>query len=780
MPFYDPYTGQEVETEEERLRREQEELRRKQLADTAIQTQEVKTYGDGTQEVVTKQEIPPEMQPMQPISPVGVEPMATQAPQPTQPPQPKFNFDRNAYNASIAQQESGNRADIGYHDRTKSTAFGQFGITAPAYADARRVDPSLPEDITKATLEQQTRAQNILTDNNARFLQSKGIEATPGVLAAAHFTGANGLHKFLTQKDEQGRPYISPQAQAANGGYDKARAIIEGRLGGQAVPSSGAAQQPTAMPGPGVAVATGQGVQGTMTTPEVAPQAPISPYSLATGQAQQGLRVPGMAVGQPQVQQTKTGIDRYQEAQDDPIALMQLRSDTTQPEFIRQRAGNRVAEMITNENNRKAAEAALPTLGQNELAKIATKRSEGNSIGDWMQYLLFKHVGLNDLANQKGEQLGIGHQWTRSMITDESGNSIPVEIQTSASGKLLGGNMLDGTPLTKAQLNMTAGALGKGASLSAEVYVDTKTGKRYRSGYDSAGNAAYVSVAGGGKFTGNERDLVPQSIGTAAAKAEATNAVELRYTGPKAYTKAGADFAGEFNAKNGTNIGYATQTPGAPLVDLNTGKTIVPDSNGNITATKTGGGTVTQAGAPAQAAPAAANVPLDKLPKAPTMEPGESPAAFAARTKAWSDTYGKQYEAREKNVKAAKDLLPVVNEMRTLIDKSTSAGFGAIVDSVGNFVGYSTPGATAIAAIAPLANKVLMAVERFEGPQSDLDVKSYKEAAGKLNDPTIPAAQKQAAFSTIVEIMKRNAPDLNWDSVAGNQGGIKIIKREKI
>ena len=89
------------------------------------------------------------------------------------------------------------------------------------------------------------------------------------------------------------------------------------------------------------------------------------------------------------------------------------------------------------------------------------------------------------------------------------------------------------------------------------------------------------------------------------------------------------------------------------------------------------------------------------------------------------------------------------------------------VDSVGNFFGYSTDGAKAIAAIAPLASKVLMSVERFEGPQSNKDVDAYKEAAGKLSDPKVPPDQKQAAFNTLIEIMKRNAPTLDWDSVAG-------------
>ena len=788
----------EYESEEERRKRLAEEA--KKADNTVAAEQKVVTYQNGSQTVETKQELPPGARPISPEAP-------TPEPQPAAQQKPQFNFDRNAYNASIAQQESGNRTDIGFHDKTKSTAFGLFGITSPAYADARRRDPSLPEDITKATPEQQTAAQNIITDNNARYLQQKGVEPTPGVLAAAHFTGAGGLHKYLTQKDEQGRPYISPQAQAANGGYDKAAAIINARLNGQAMPASGAIQRPPqAFPQEGVAVATGQGVQGTPTvmgpvSPEQVQQqaqnemqamqqyaqpaqpAPISPYSLDTGATSMGIRAPGIAAGQPAAQPTTTYQSLFQDNQNDVNRLTQLIDNADTPDYLKRRAADRRYELVNNAYMEEKAKAKIPNLTSNEVAKAITTTPK-DAEGSWLKFLLLGFISPQ-LAGIEAVKLGLGPtKWETATITDANGNEVNVEVQTRADGKLLSGNIAGtGEKLSAEQLQkaVRGGALGKGATVSAEVYVDQNTGKRYRSGTDSSGRSAYVSVAGGAPFKGNEKDLVPQSIGTAAAKAEATNAVELRYTGPKAYTKAGAEFAGKFNRENNTNIGYATETPGAPLVDLNTGKEIIPDSKGNITATKTGGGTVTQAapaGAPATAAPqAASNLPLDKLPAAPTMAPGESPAAFSARTKAWAETYGKQYESKEKNVKAAKDLLPFIGQMRDLIDKSTSSGIGSIFDSVGNFVGYSTSGANAIAAITPLSSKVLMGVERFEGPQSELDVKTYKEAAGRLSDPTIPAAQKQAAFNTIIDIMKRNAPDLDWNSVSIGQPAVSESRR---
>lgn len=777
MPFYDPYTGQEVETEEERQRREQEELRRKELADTAVQTQEIKTYGDGTVERIIKQEIAPEMQPAKPIAPVA--PVGTQ---PLTQPQPRAMTVSPEQAAYTRQQESGGRANIGYHfpanaqGQRQSTAFGPYGITAPAYKDIVRQDPSLNKPITEWTQEDHDRGYNTLVGRNQARLTQLGVEPTNGALQLSHLLGPDGAARFMKTGE------VSAAAAAANGGMERLKQIAQGRFAGAPSASSGAAQQTQPM---GFQGQTNE--FGGMEEPRQAqPVSPESMYSLATGQGQPGIRSPGIPAGQPTQAPTTQYQNQFQSIQDNVKSLNDFIENADTPEYLKRRAVDRRYELVNNSYQESKAKEAMANLGPNDMAKVLTKKSEGNSVGDWLQYLLFKHVGLTDLANQKGEQLGIGQKWTTSTITDENGKENTVELLTSANGRILQGNIAGtGEALTPVQLQQAVrgGALGKGTSLSAEVYIDPNTGRRYRSGYDSSGKTALIDIQGGPSFKGDPKGLVLQSIGAAAARAEAVNAVELRYTGPKAYTRAGADFAGKFNAENGTNIGYATETPGAPLIDKNTGKEVVPDKNGNITATKVGGGTVTQAGAPATApAPAAAsNVPLDKLPKAPVMNPGESPSAFAARTKAWAETYGKQYESREKNVKAAKDLLPYVADMKKLIDQSTSSGFGAILDSAGNFVGYSTAGANAISAIAPLANKVLMGVERFEGPQSDQDVKSYKEAAGRLADPKIPAAQKQAAFNTIVEIMKRNAPDLNWDSVSGQQGNsIKIIKREKI
>lgn len=728
----------EYESEEERRAREAQEL-----ADHAVQTQEIKTYGDGTVEKTTKESLPPELQRAQAAYQQTVAPVAPVSPE------------QMAY---TRQQESGGRRDIGYHfqpnaqGQRQSSAFGPYGITEAAYRDIAKQDPSLAKPITEWTQEEHDRGYTTLVGRNQKRLTQLGVEPTGGALQLSHLLGPDGAARFL--KTGQ----VSEQAAAANGGAERLKQIASGRFAGGASASSGAAQAQTA-PQP-------QQQMGPISPEQVDQQAQILTQQLQQLAESQKQTPPpnsfdefGTPVFSPQQANLDMHLNNYQSIQESPDQLLNLSKDPTLPEWLKDRSRNRAADLIIEQRQDARAQKEVEDLDENKIARLLRERK---GEGSRLKGMLYAAFGLTDLANEEKYKLGIGSDKADTI------NGEPVVIKVAANGKAIDGiSAVTGKELSAKEIAMynanLGGALGKGASVSAEVYVDQKTGKRYRSGVDSSGKGAYVSVAGGPPFKGNEKDLVPQSIGTAAAKAEATNAVDLRYTGPKAYTKAGADFAGKFNAENGTNIGYASESPGAPLIDKNTGQVVVPDASGRITATRGSGGTATAA------APAAAPA-QSKLPAPPTMNPGESPAAFAERTKAWSKTYEKQFESQERNVKAAKDLLPYVNEMKALIDKGTASGIGAIVDNAGNFFGYSTAGAEAIAAIAPLANKVLMGVERFEGPQSDQDVKSYKEAAGRLADPKVPAAQKQAAFNTIVEIMRRNAPDLNWDGVGKSSG----------
>jgi hypothetical protein len=89
-----------------------------------------------------------------------------------------------------------------------------------------------------------------------------------------------------------------------------------------------------------------------------------------------------------------------------------------------------------------------------------------------------------------------------------------------------------------------------------------------------------------------------------------------------------------------------------------------------------------------------------------------------------------------------------------LLEKSTASGAGKVLDAAGNFVGYATEGSIAAASLAPIADMALKMVPRFEGPQSDKDTASYKEAAGQLANSALPVATRKAAAKTIIRIME--------------------------
>ena len=89
-----------------------------------------------------------------------------------------------------------------------------------------------------------------------------------------------------------------------------------------------------------------------------------------------------------------------------------------------------------------------------------------------------------------------------------------------------------------------------------------------------------------------------------------------------------------------------------------------------------------------------------------------------------------------------------------ILEKSTASGAGKLRDAAGNFIGYATEGSINAASLKPIADLGLKMVPRFEGPQSDKDTASYKEAAGQLANENLPVATRRAAAETVVRLMK--------------------------
>ena len=123
----------------------------------------------------------------------------------------------------------------------------------------------------------------------------------------------------------------------------------------------------------------------------------------------------------------------------------------------------------------------------------------------------------------------------------------------------------------------------------------------------------------------------------------------------------------------------------------------------------------------------------------------------------------------------SKDLTLLTKELESitkdggLIDQSTGSGAGRLRDVAAGFVGQSTTGSEAIARLKPIADMALKMVPRFEGPQSDKDTLSYREAAGQLADPSIPNATRKAAGRELMRLMKERKGQFVTESMA-NEG----------
>jgi hypothetical protein len=115
-------------------------------------------------------------------------------------------------------------------------------------------------------------------------------------------------------------------------------------------------------------------------------------------------------------------------------------------------------------------------------------------------------------------------------------------------------------------------------------------------------------------------------------------------------------------------------------------------------------------------------------------------------------------EQAEKNL--ARDIERTTKELTDitkdggLIDQSTGSYAGKAIDIGARVIGQAMPGDIAAGKLAPIADMVLKMVPRFEGPQSDKDTRSYKEAAGQLADTTLPREIRKEAGKTILRLMK--------------------------
>lgn len=82
----------------------------------------------------------------------------------------------------------------------------------------------------------------------------------------------------------------------------------------------------------------------------------------------------------------------------------------------------------------------------------------------------------------------------------------------------------------------------------------------------------------------------------------------------------------------------------------------------------------------------------------------------------------------------------------------TGSGLGSIYDAAAGFVGVTPAGAAEADSLKTVAARLVSRIPRFEGPQSDKDVKLYQQAAGDAGNEKLPRGRRLAAIKTMSSI----------------------------
>ena len=567
------------------------------------------------------------------------------------------------------------------------------------------------------------------------------------------------------QPQPQAMPEAAPQSQLPPGVK-----MVNGKLQLAAQEPQAPVSAETPMPNIGTPPTPGPGVQvaGPAQMPPAAAPAPAPAAKPAFG-------------------------DMWTQAADDPAKFLAMRNDTSLTPEQRKLAGREAARLSYMEGDRGEQEAAVKEKMQaavasgnfNELAKMMKTKNEE---GSWGRRILYGMLGMEAAVKDEEAKLGIGSKWNSTTVTDDKGNTRNVLVKTRADGLPVEGyDATTGAKLdAKALANVPTGT--NKLNIVGGTYVNDKTGEVGRVVTDEKTGVSYVQTDQGRKSMAGFR---PQaSAGTLADQLAAQQqkaGVGLQYAAPTAAATAGGRIAGETAATYGTPIQQPQQLPVGGAAGVPAPAPVAAPGGAPAAAP---GGPVSPAQLAQQQATATAPARPGAVPAAATRPgtvgaPGAAPAGGAGMTPAQlqqrqelSTAAGKAnietgaIVEREKLKPGAKaegeqtatdvknqgfadrtyDLMKPINEA---IVKSTGSTIGAGVDTVAAAIGKSTEGSKAISRLNVLSYGILSNIPRFEGPQSDIDVQMYKQAAGDFANRKLPVEDRLAALDALRSILQR-------------------------
>ena len=631
----------------------------------------------------------------------------------------------------------------------------------------------------------------------------------------------------------QAQPTAVPQQLPAQGAIDP----------NAPMPNIGQVPQP----GPGVQVAGGppgagvaEAAQAAQAQQPVRPVAP--PPTTVTGAPQVGAPAPAPSLAQAGAQAAAAPAPVAQPPAE-PAWLAAANAAGTDfgklvdvaAKFPEARASIQAKLEGVVENSRKANEAqkiveaaqagdpkAMNKLEQ-ALRPTRGKEKEEVTTGDYLKAYMYARLGLNDLAADVQAKIS-GKDTKFGQV--QLGNTT-WSVETSAkTGEIIRAKDDEGNVATANTINKLAAA---GQKYGAQAFGFTggistvpSTGEPLQARQNSiTGDAEYVHMTGPKKgqiYAGSEIP-VQQRVSTQAmvdynkklidfnTNPNIAGATELMKfavandTGDgKEIAKAKADIANKLGIGGLTQALGGTQQGGGATNTTQQGGT--QQGGTQQGGTQQGGGSTTPQGRTQQGGTQSLSyTPSEK-------KPNESQTAYKARLEKEQAAFNAEIQRRKemqlalekpaaaalgadaattvKNQAFADRTYDLFKPINDAILKSTGSSIGAGVDTVAAAIGKSTEGSKAISRLNVLSYGILSNIPRFEGPQSDIDVQMYKQAAGDFANRKLPVEDRLAALDALRTILQRydKAGKNDWTFAGTGQaatgGGMRIVGREKV
>lgn len=132
-------------------------------------------------------------------------------------------------------------------------------------------------------------------------------------------------------------------------------------------------------------------------------------------------------------------------------------------------------------------------------------------------------------------------------------------------------------------------------------------------------------------------------------------------------------------------------------------------------------------------------------------------AAAKARAEAAAKAQAEVDAKAATRTRDADQTLALLDEAERILPQATGSRAGSVRDSLAGMAGIATEGAKASDSLKIIAAELVAKVPRFEGPQSNIDVQFYREAAGDLANDQLPVERRMAALQTIRRLRQKYA-----------------------